>query len=158
LKKKIETIDEDKKKKDIRDQKVRAAQFQKVMGKSAASIKEEEEKINGLIIVRAYYGKLDSLPNFAGIIDRVLKEEFVPYYPENPKILQVTTPLQYFVENSSLNLQIQDSKGSLMGFYDPCPDEDKYLEIYYRMGGILYHTIISDMMEISLPSKDVNKE
>jgi DnaJ family protein C protein 11 len=66
--------------------------------------------------------------------------------------IDVTIPLQYFVEDSELHLHA-GSKSSLLGFYDPCPGEDKTLRVVYRFKNRLHEVEIDDEDELAAPKK-----
>ncbi|KXN67498.1 DnaJ-domain-containing protein [Conidiobolus coronatus NRRL 28638] len=103
--------------------------------KDAAFKKEREEiEINGLVIVQAYYGRVDTLTE--GISDG---------------IIDVTIPLQYLVQNSQLKLNAKTSKSHLMGFYDPLLGEKKFLKIIYKFKGQLHTVLAKDLDPVALP-------
>uniref|UniRef100_A0A915JZS7 DnaJ-like protein C11 C-terminal domain-containing protein n=1 Tax=Romanomermis culicivorax TaxID=13658 RepID=A0A915JZS7_ROMCU len=93
----------------------------------ASRIKENEEKLNGLIILDAKYGSNDQ------------------------NAIDVTIPLQAMVKDSRLILQ-NSSKACLAGFYDPCPDIDKILTINYRFNESYFYVRIKDEEGLDLPN------
>jgi DnaJ family protein C protein 11 len=90
----------------------------------------------GLIIVYAYYGNLKNIEDDA--------------MEENPNVIDVTVPLQYLVEDSKLQLY-GGSKSKLLGFWDPCVGEDKYLKIRYLFKDALHEVTSYDLDELALP-------
>lgn len=95
---------------------------------------EEEESVGGLIIVQAVYGLL---------VGTVEEGDAVP-------MIDVTVPLQCLVKESALKLH-GASKANLVGFYDPCPDEEKVLRVRYRFQGELHEVTIDDDKELKIP-------
>lgn len=110
-----------------------AANSQKsiMLDKAKKNMEEEKEK-NGLIIEKAiYYPKNDPQ----------MKTEFVQ---------DVTIPLQYFVNESKLELYLS-SKSGLLGFYQ-VNDLDMVLYIRYIYNNDLYEITINDKDSIILPA------
>jgi len=67
-----------------------------------------------------------------------------------PYVIDVTIPIQYFVEESQLHLS-NTSKSNLLGFYDPCIGEPKKLYIRYLFKDKLHEVAFDDMEVVSLP-------
>jgi DnaJ family protein C protein 11 len=95
--------------------------------------------IAGLIIIQAWYGN-------------VKKEAEGDTQDGNSSIVDVTVPLQYLVEESQLHLQ-GGPKAGLLGFFDPCPDEDKQLYIRYLFQDKLHHVTIQEWEALDIPKK-----
>jgi len=100
-------------------------------------IKAKEENVNGLIILSAHYGNL-----LERYIDEKKRDERV--------VIDVTTPLQILVKDSKLSLDA-GSKMNLSGFYDPCPQEPKRLEIEYKYDGVIRKVMTNDTEPVHLP-------
>lgn len=99
-------------------------------------------KLAGLIIMNARYGNLhDELEAKAGDHDRL-----EPY-------IDVTVPLQNLVQRSELHLQAY-TKSKLEGFYDPCPTEEKSLEICYSFKGKVHRVEIEDFEPVKIPFRE----
>ena len=99
-------------------------------------------KKKGLIIVSAYYGKLKHI--------NIIKKDNGKIVEEKLGVIDVTIPLNYFVENSKLLLH-DNSKSNLLGFYDPCIGEEKYLYIQYLFRDKLHETTVADNEEVRIP-------
>jgi len=127
----------------------KAKRLQNIMTDIVEQRKQEEEEINGLVIIRGLYGKLDEMPNF-NENSKPSRIYNLPPDTTNIKIFDVTLPLQYLIEDSKLELY-KVSKSSLIGFFDPCPLETKFLEIIYRYQGEMYIVTIKDIEELHLP-------
>ena len=123
-----------KKRENIRD---KAIIEQDLMKQLSSRSKKQEEKNNGLVIESAWYGDISNYNE-----DK-----------EYPNAIEVSVPLQIFVEDSKLEYKLKTSKSLMDGFYDPCFGTDKYLWIKYFYNGIEHCTIIPDTSPISLPSK-----
>jgi DnaJ family protein C protein 11 len=104
--------------------------------------KEQEFLKKGLIIVSAYYGKLKHI--------NIIKKDNGKIVEEKLGVIDVTIPLNYFVENSKLLLH-DNSKSNLLGFYDPCIGEEKYLYIQYLFRDKLHETTVADNEEVRIP-------
>lgn len=101
-------------------------------------VRLEEENKNGLIILRAFYGK------DADISART--------FSKRVNVIDVTVPLQCLVKDSTLVLH-DNSKSQLSGFYDPCVGEDKVLFIQYLFHSHLCETTISDHKPLRIPKQ-----
>eukprot|EP00052_Salpingoeca_macrocollata_P012288 m.95146 g.95146 ORF g.95146 m.95146 type:complete len:554 (-) comp18413_c0_seq1:1708-3369(-) len=95
-----------------------------------------EQRVNGLVVESAVYGQLLVAPGTA--------------VPSEAPLIDVTVPLQCLVKDSKLRLQ-PSSKASLVGFYDPCPDEPKQLRVRYRFQNKLHEVTIDDRDELKIP-------
>ena len=93
---------------------------------------QAERERGGLIIVEAWYGRLD-----AQVHD-----------PDLPPMIDVTAPLQAMVTHtdgrSELRVTLRESKSVLDGFYDPCPGQPKQLWVRYQFRGTSNHTLLVD--------------
>lgn len=109
-----------------------------LMQETVQRIIEEETEKNGLIVVKALYGKLDDKSE-NGFVEG--------------KYIDVAVPLQCLVKNSSLLIPEKNSKTGLLGFYDPCLGEEKSLSIRYKFRGKLHHVILGDFEPVKIPMK-----
>jgi DnaJ homolog subfamily C member 11 len=128
----------------IRQQKEKAESYRQLMEDKVAQKREEEEGKNGLVIVHAIYGKL---PDKSKQPDPAANEA---EGEQNPFAIDVSIPLQFLVENSQLHLHPQ-SKAGLIGFYDPCPGEDKHLEVIYLFKNKIHRCITHDLDPLRIP-------
>jgi DnaJ family protein C protein 11 len=128
----------------FKEQKKRAESFVRLMKVTVEQKREREEKRKGLIISHASYGKLPQTnpdkPEELNLDD----EE------NNPYVIDVTIPLMFLVENSRLQLPATTKVG-LMGFYDPCPGEEKWLEVIYYFREKLHRVCIRDEEPLEIP-------
>lgn len=128
----------------IRLQKEKAESYRQLMEEKVLQKREEEEAKNGLVIVHATYGKLPDKTRQPDIAVNEAEGE------QNPFQIDVSTPLQFLVENSQLHLHPQ-AKSGLIGFYDPCPGEDKHLEVIYLFKNKIHRCIIHDLEPLRIP-------
>ena len=96
--------------------------------------RQREEASRGLIIVEAKYG----------------------HHGSPDKVIDVTVPLQYQVENGELHL-FESTKANLPGFYDPALGEDKSLMVQYLYRDRLHSIEVDDDEALLLP-QDADKE
>ncbi|XP_071840277.1 dnaJ homolog subfamily C member 11-like [Apostichopus japonicus] len=100
--------------------------------------REVETSRQGLILEKAWYGKLVSDVTADG--------------PDNISVIDVTIPLQCQVKDSKL-LLTDVSKTSLPGFYDPCIGEDKSLKVRYYFRGKLHECTVQDNEPLRIPKQ-----
>ncbi|KAL1923000.1 uncharacterized protein VTP21DRAFT_9376 [Calcarisporiella thermophila] len=100
---------------------------------------EQEERRNGLVIVEAVYGNLDS------------PKDQMNTDGANPTVINVTVPVQALVNNSQLIIPGGYSKSNILGFYDPCMGEKKHLRIRYRFQHKLHEITIEDRQSVACP-------
>ncbi|EGD80115.1 hypothetical protein PTSG_10389 [Salpingoeca rosetta] len=122
---------------------------------------ESEERVQGLIIVQAWYGRLvgdasrgTAAASFFGLSSyssSSTEEE------DQDLVVDVTVPLQCLVKDSKLILQAS-SKASLVGFYDPCLDEPKQLRVVYRFHNALHEVTVNDDEELRIPKRSHKKQ
>eukprot|EP00053_Salpingoeca_punica_P012637 m.113383 g.113383 ORF g.113383 m.113383 type:complete len:552 (-) comp15998_c0_seq1:208-1863(-) len=108
----------------------------RLMQQAVARKVEAEKRVNGLVITSALYGRL--------VASNTSDDANV----EPP--VDVTIPLQCLVKDSQLRLHAS-SKASIVGFYDPCPDEPKQLRVRYEFKGNLHEVTIDDHEELKIP-------
>ncbi|RCI06439.1 hypothetical protein CU098_002663, partial [Rhizopus stolonifer] len=97
--------------------------------------KQEEEKQDGLVIVKALYGHSQNLDdNEEGVID-------------------VTIVIQTLVHESRLTIPGGHSKSNILGFYDPCLGEKKKLLVQYRFRHRLHQVTVEDTAALICPAQ-----
>lgn len=106
--------------------------------------REAEEAKGGLVILQAFYGRH---PDASGEMPLEMEED------ELTDRVDVTLPLQYMVQNSQLQVPSGTTKSSLIGFYDPVPDEDKWIEIIYLYRHKTHRLLASDVESLRMPLK-----
>ncbi|XP_063899992.1 dnaJ homolog subfamily C member 11-like [Zophobas morio] len=109
-----------------------------LMADAVKKIIEEEERKQGLIIVKALYGDLNSRNIDWGN----------PYCP----VIDVTIPLQNLVRNSQLHLS-SSSKSGIPGIYDCCPAKPKQMKIQYRFRTQIHQCFVEDNKPLSCPKR-----
>ncbi|KAL3280890.1 hypothetical protein HHI36_004117 [Cryptolaemus montrouzieri] len=119
------------------ERKKEAQSAQELMMATYSRIKGEEENKNGLIILKAIYGKL--------ITDRN-----VPADESSHEVLDVTIPVQCLVKDSKMVLH-ENTKSQLPGFFDPAIGEDKLLHIVYSYRQQPHEVTIQDDDSLRLP-------
>lgn len=106
--------------------------------------REAEEAKGGLVILQAFYGRH---PDSAGEIPIEMDEA------DLSDRVDVTLPLQYMVQNSQLQVPSGTTKSALIGFYDPVPDEDKWIEVIYLYRHKTHRVVASDVESLRMPLK-----
>lgn len=101
--------------------------------------REFEQQKRGLVIIYACYGNLDHGLPLDGENEG-----------EEARVIDVTIPLNYLVEDSKLILH-DNSKSQLLGFYDPCVGEEKRLYIQYLYRDKLHEVTILDDEKLGIP-------
>ncbi|XP_075212774.1 dnaJ homolog subfamily C member 11 [Lycorma delicatula] len=113
----------------------------KLMAATFSRIRTDEETRKGLIIVKAFYGRLIA-NNEMGEPNSVPQDETI----------DVRVPLQCLVKDSKLILH-EASKSQLPGFYDPCVGEDKCLFVQYLFHNHLHETTVGDKDSLMIPKQ-----
>jgi curved DNA-binding protein CbpA len=109
---------------------------------TVAQIREEEQSVDGLLLVEALYGDI-SVDAYKESADKV------------GRCIDVTIPLQLCVRNSMLFKHASDSHAYLDGFYDPNDNEmDNMLYIRYQFNGDLHEVVFKDDEDICLPLQE----
>ena len=65
--------------------------------------------------------------------------------------VDVTIPVAYACDKSSLEFHAGFPKSKLFGFFDPCPEREKVLVIFYRSGGRWLKVQLGDTEGCKLP-------
>jgi hypothetical protein len=118
-----------------RAESARQAEEFRLMMKDRADAKLEEERAKGgLEIISAYYGARAALQSKAD------------------DIVDVTVALRFLVDNSQLELE-RGSKAGVNGFYNPCLDDEPWLVIKYRYGGVVQEEWVEDGAAVWLPRR-----
>ncbi|XP_038061673.1 dnaJ homolog subfamily C member 11-like [Patiria miniata] len=116
-----------------------------LMQEMVQRIVETERNREGLIITRAWYGKL---------VIREAEEENGDgeVGGEIEGMIDVTVQLQCQVKDSKLMLT-DASKAALPGFYDPCVGEEKNLRVQYEFHGEQHECTIADNEPLRIPKR-----
>ena len=117
----------------------------------------------GLVIEVAVFGNFDPRPN--RVKGAPIIPDFKPWTPPDaietnvdtikplpPPYLDVTKPLQFMVDNDTLDVYENVSMSDLLGFCDPCPGEDKYLRVRYRYRRALHEVTVKEDAMLALPN------
>ena len=126
----------EKLKAEILEKKRLALAAQTLMKETVARVLEKEGE-NGLLITKAYYGKLDENSSSSNL--------------DESKQINVRIPLQFLVQDHSLQILGENTKSNLEGFYDPCIGETKRLYVEYRFNGEEYKAEFEDNSPVRLP-------
>ncbi|KAK9888854.1 hypothetical protein WA026_001075 [Henosepilachna vigintioctopunctata] len=110
---------------------------QELMMATYNRIKSDEENKNGLIILKAIYGKL--------FTDRNIRADEMSH-----EIIDVTVPVQCLVKDSKIVLY-ENTKSQLPGFFDPAIGEDKLLYIVYTFRQQPHEVTTQDNESLRLP-------
>ena len=99
------------------------------MSKIVTAKRIEEEANNGLIIYCGLFGKKSSIETVKSNISHYQQIVKTLYYKNDMELIDVTIPLQFYVENSKLKL-VGKIKRDTIGFCNPMlTDEMPYLLI-----------------------------
>ena len=107
----------------------------------------------GLLIETAFYGRIGLVESLQQLIHSNLLEEMeLRYRLADPQteVIDVRISLQCQVKDSKLILP-SVSKSSLLGFFDPCLNQDKKLFIRYRYRDVVYDALFDDLDPVVLP-------
>lgn len=126
----------------IKTYKEKADAFKESIAIDVKKMQEMEDEKGGLVIIQAFYGKPPEM-------NQTINEESIS---AEDCVIDVTLPLQYMVRNSKLQLP-ETSKSHLVGFYDPCPGEEKTLEIVYLFRNQMHRVTIPDTARLRIPIK-----
>lgn len=131
-----------------------AFEAQELLSAPAERKRQAQELKDGLIITGASYGNLQLGQSSTGGGRGQQEEEEAEGLP--PPYLDVTTPLQFFVDDSGgrdafLVLHEGIRKRGLMGFCDPCPGEEKMLRVSYTFQRQPHKVVVGDFEELRIP-------
>lgn len=128
-----------------------------LMSEALARKIQVEQSRNGLVIESAIYGKLPRQRQSVSVQSRI-HEILLPSESEpsiDPELglpfCDATSALQMMVVESRLTIAGGYSKSSLLGFYDPCFGEDKFLRVRYTFKGKAHEVEIEDDAAFSIP-------
>ena len=133
-----------------------AMDAQRILRESAQKRSDEERTKDGLVLIKAIYGRLEEMdPLTDGINEETPDPDLLNYqitYDTGSTILDVTVPLQNLISESQLRLPAQ-SKSHLIGFFDPYLGERKHLRIVYRYGPqrSLHQVTLEDTSIVRIP-------
>jgi len=125
--------------------KARAQADCRLMADEVNRKREAEEVKGGLVILQAFYGRH---PEMAA--------EFEMEDADDEELscrVDVTLPLQYMVQNSQLQIPSGTTKSALIGFYDPIPDEEKWIEVVYLYKHKTHRVLVADHDSLRMPLK-----
>lgn len=134
-----------------------------------------EWRHDGLIVVEAYYGKRDGLPESCDV-DASPDDLFAaawgheaavvvaeseaaapgaantpPPPPPQQDWWDVTVPVMMLVHKSQLIVAGGRAKHKLLGFFDPCMGERKHLVVRYLFRGRLHEAVVDDVTQLTAP-------
>ncbi|KAI5069930.1 hypothetical protein GOP47_0014273 [Adiantum capillus-veneris] len=128
----------------IREARAKASKAQLLLKNVADRKRDRQLKNGGLVIKQAIYGSAHDLEsNFDVSLE---EEDNVP-----PPVLDVTTTLNFLVENEQLQLHDGVKKSGLIGFCDPCPGERKKLKVIYTFRNQQFEVVVGDFDELTIP-------
>ncbi|KAI5479860.1 DnaJ family protein [Pseudohyphozyma bogoriensis] len=99
--------------------------------------KVDAEGANGLVIVEAVYGVLESIPTKTELADQ--------------RWMDVTVALQSLVTNSQIIIPGGRSKSNLLGFFDVAMGEKKALKVTYTFRGTRHEAVVGDFDGFAAP-------
>jgi DnaJ homolog subfamily C member 11 len=121
---------------------------------------EKESKKNGLVIVKALYGKTILLSDIQpetlnfniNTPEDVLHEEMA--------VIDVTIPIQYMCDTDRSEVVFYSgySKSKLLGFFDPCPGQEKTLVVLFFYQGVWLQSTLGDSEGGRIPTSGIHKE
>ncbi|KAI0249743.1 hypothetical protein BJV78DRAFT_1224510 [Lactifluus subvellereus] len=97
---------------------------------------QTEKGKEGLVVLEAVYGPIDSDPEARDLV------------------VDVTVAIQALVHKSQLYIPGHHSKSGLQGFHDPAPSCAKSLRIRYTFGGRMHYCEVPDYKPVVLPLGD----
>jgi DnaJ family protein C protein 11 len=159
----------------LKEAKEKAESFVKLMDPAVARKREEEEAKGGLIIQHARYGRLPQSmevcdgpdPGIAGINlvssgraqdgrGRGRRESVCDRRHRAAAVLggELATAPASWIQGTLIIRQVNNtdtSQAGLVGFYDPCPGEEKHLEVIYLFRNKLHRVCIADDELLRVP-------
>ena len=113
---------------ELEKRKEEAQQVINMLQENAKRKTDIEEAKEGLVIIEAIYGKLDT-----------------------DLVMHATIPIQALVNQSQLHIIAGIPKSELVGFYDAAYKETKKLRIKYKFQGRLHQVEVGDEVAVDLP-------
>ncbi|KAI9496675.1 hypothetical protein BDB00DRAFT_808296 [Zychaea mexicana] len=107
---------------------------------AARKMRQEEKKQDGLVVIKAWYGRLD---------DTELDED--SELPE--EIIDVSVVIQALVNDSRVTVPGGHAKTNILGIYDPCLGERKQLRVLYRFQHRLHTVTVEDTTPLICPMR-----
>ncbi|PWY99494.1 hypothetical protein BCV70DRAFT_201054 [Testicularia cyperi] len=143
-----------------------------VLRDQAVKKAELEMRKSGLVILEAWYGKLDTFPvsvvgptasDAVEQAQRIWQEEkdVSPDIPDsansdeavNETYWNVRIPMQALVNRSQVIVPGNRTKANLLGFHDPVLGERKHLFIRYLFRGVLHQVVVEDLADLAIPMR-----
>lgn len=119
-----------------------------------------ESKKNGLIIVKALYGNAMLLSN--------IQPETLHFNIDTPEdvlnqemtVIDVTVPIQYMCDTDRSEVVFYSgySKSNLLGFFDPCPGQEKMLVVLFSYQGMWLQSTLRDSEGGRIPTSGIHNE
>lgn len=128
-----------------------AAAARKLLHNVAQRKRRAEEQRGGLVIIHACYGSFDGSDDGAHFESRDDTGDESFMNAQEDLIVDVTTAIQFLVDNGRLELNRGVTKAGLFGFCDPCPGVRKELRIVYEHGGKRSSVSAEDNEAVKLP-------
>ncbi|CDZ98500.1 Molecular chaperone (DnaJ superfamily) [Phaffia rhodozyma] len=119
----------------------------------------EEEKADGLIILEAQYGALQtfsarSMPSSSPLSSTSPAPSSKDSTSTSADYIDVSIPLQALITDSQLVIPRSKTKAGLLGFWDPCLGAKKSLRVRYLFKGRLHEVVIKDREPLVLPLRE----
>lgn len=121
---------------------------------------EKESKKNGLIVVKALYGNAKLLSDI-----QVETLQFDVHEPDDilnqdMTVIDVTIPVQYMCDTDRSEVVFYSgySKSNLLGFFDPCPGQEKVVVVFFLHKGVWLKAILGDSEGGRLPQSGVSRD
>lgn len=135
----------------VREARAKAEKAQLLLKNVGDRKRDKQLKSGGLAIIHAIYGNVreyesenraeESLKNT--VLD---EEDDIP-----PPVLDVTSTLNFLVDDGQLQLHGGVKKSGLIGFCDPCPGETKQLKVVYTFRTKMFEVIVGDYDQLTIP-------
>ncbi|XP_077236332.1 DNAJ heat shock N-terminal domain-containing protein [Tasmannia lanceolata] len=130
----------------VREARAAAEKAQQLLENVANRKKNKQLEIGGLIITKAVYGNRKAFRRRNGA--KEADDELAL------QVVDVTIPLNFLMNDSGqLKLHEGIKKSGIMGFYDPCPEEPKQLQVEYTYNGQKHEVVVDDYAELLIPQE-----
>lgn len=151
-----------------------AQQALTVLRDQAVKKAEAELRKSGVVIVEAWYGRLDTFPESALLSSPDIEQEARRIWDEEKQaspsdsaatsgdqtefalhetFWDVRVPLQSLVNKGQIIVPGNRSKAHLLGFHDPVLGEKKHVLVRYVFRGTLHQVIVEDYADLALPMR-----